>query len=76
MLHIPVKTFIAFGILVFAMCSNSEKQRAVSEKIGRDKIAETFTYCKKNGSDIVYAFFIDMNMHSGKNRFFVWDFPT
>jgi hypothetical protein len=34
---------------------------------------EARKFCKANGLDTTIAFFIDMNIHSGKNRFFVID---
>jgi hypothetical protein len=78
MLHIihpfMLRLFIPFGILMLAMCANSEKKNTVSEKINSVKIAEAFSYCKKNNLDTLSAFFVDMSIHSGKNRFFVWDF--
>lgn len=30
-------------------------------------------FCKKNGFDTSVCFFVDMSIHSGKNRFFVFD---
>lgn len=31
-------------------------------------------YCKQNGYRTDYCFLVDFDVHSGKNRFFVWDF--
>jgi len=38
------------------------------------KINEAYTYCKKQKLDTGIAFFVDMSIHSGKNRFFIYDF--
>lgn len=38
------------------------------------KAKEAFLFCKKNKLDTSICFLVNMNMHSGKNRFFVWDF--
>lgn len=31
-------------------------------------------YCKQKGLDAHYCFLVDFSIHSGKKRFFVWDF--
>lgn len=31
-------------------------------------------YCKAKGLNLNYCFLVDFKIHSGKNRFFVWDF--
>lgn len=31
-------------------------------------------YCKRNAFNIDYCFLVDFSIHSGKQRFFVWDF--
>lgn len=71
-----LKLFIPFCILLLATCSSNEKKNTVYEKIDSVKIAEAFKFCKKNGYDTTTCFFVDMSIHSGKNRFFVWDFTT
>jgi len=35
---------------------------------------EALTYCEANGFNENYYFLVDMSIHSGKNRFFVYDF--
>jgi hypothetical protein len=37
---------------------------------------EALTFCKENQMNQDFYFFIDMSIHSGKNRFFVYDFKT
>lgn len=37
---------------------------------------EAFTFCKENQFNQDFYFLIDMSIHSGKNRFFVYDFKT
>jgi hypothetical protein len=34
---------------------------------------EAFKFCIENDFDTNFCFMIDMNLHSGKSRFFVWD---
>ncbi len=35
--------------------------------------AEALSFCKENNFNTEFCFFIDMSIHSGKNRFFVWN---
>ncbi|SFX72830.1 murein L,D-transpeptidase catalytic domain-containing protein [Cytophaga hutchinsonii] len=69
-----LRLFIPFCMLLLATCASNEKKNTVYEKIDSAKIAEAFKFCKKNGYDTTTAFFVDMSIHSGRNRFFVWDF--
>ena len=70
-----LRFFIPFCFLLLATCSN-EKKNAVYEKIDSVKFTEAFNFCKKNGYDTSTCFFVDMDIQSGKNRFFVWDFKN
>lgn len=45
-----------------------------NNKISSDKINEALTFCKKNKMDTSIAIMVDMSIHSGKNRIFVYDF--
>ncbi|SDC58829.1 murein L,D-transpeptidase catalytic domain-containing protein [Pedobacter soli] len=45
-----------------------------NKKISADKINEALAFCKKNNMDTSIAIMVDMSIHSGKNRFFVYDF--
>lgn len=38
------------------------------------RAAEAYEYAKENGFDLDHAILIDFGRHSGKNRFFVWNF--
>lgn len=38
------------------------------------KAKEAYTYCLKNNMDTNYCILVDMSIHSGKNRLFVWNF--
>jgi hypothetical protein len=71
-----LRLFIPFCFLLLAMCSSSKTENTVYERIDSTKIAEAFSFCKKNGFDTATCFFVDMSIHSGKNRFFVWDFAN
>lgn len=45
-----------------------------AEEISKSKISEALAFCKKNKMDSSIAIMIDMSIHSGKNRIFVYDF--
>lgn len=40
----------------------------------RKKAKEALTYCRSKGMNEAFCILIDMKIHSGRNRFFVWDF--
>lgn len=39
----------------------------------KDKSVEAVAFCKKNGYNMDFCILIDMKVHSGKHRLFVWD---
>lgn len=74
--HLFIKRLlISFGILFIVACSSNNKN-TVYERIDSVKVAEAFNFCKKNGYDTISCFFVDMSIHSGENRFFVWSFKN
>lgn len=66
---------IPFCFVLLLACSD-EKKNDIYEKVDSIKVAQAFKFCKKNGYDTSTVFFVDMSIHSGKNRFFVWNFKT
>lgn len=40
----------------------------------KEKAVEAKMYCKEKGFDLHYCFLVDFSIHSGKYRFFIWDF--
>ena len=54
--------------LVANHTSKETKMRA------KDYAMKAKEYCKQNGYRTDYCFLVDFDVHSGKNRFFVWDF--
>lgn len=40
------------------------------------RATDALAYCKVHKMNTDYCFLIDMSIHSGKNRFFVWNFCT
>jgi hypothetical protein len=72
-----MNSFFKYFVLLLFSCtthsiisiSSQEKMKDYSEKA---KIAREF--CEKKGLNLNYCFLLDMQEHSGKNRFMVWDF--
>lgn len=77
-----MKNILLILFLAFINCkdtSSSKLATAINEakEITKDytKInEEALTYCEQNGFNESYYFLVDMSLHSGKNRFFVYDF--
>lgn len=74
-----IHKILLFVALQFISCDKSSV--AVSEEIvkKRDYAAfhkEAREFCKDKKFNEGYYFLIDLNIHSGKNRFFVYDFKT
>ncbi len=57
-------------LLIFSVLCHAESH---NERLNL-KADSALSYCKKNGFDTDRCFLIDMKIHSGKNRFFVWSF--
>jgi len=47
---------------------------AVNNNISANRINEALAFCQKNKMDTSIAIMVDMSIHSGKNRIFVYDF--
>jgi hypothetical protein len=58
-------------LFLFLVSCNANSQE--SEKL-QSKALAAETFCKAHGMNLNYCFLIDMSIHSGKNRFFVWNF--
>jgi len=59
-------------LLVFLSC-NAQETRKISLS---SKAKEAYAYCIENNMDTNYCILVDMSIHSGKNRLFVWDFSS
>lgn len=66
-------TVILFAWL-FGCSQHNADTTATAERNYSDKHTEALAYCKKNGFCQDYYFLADLSVHSGKNRFFVYDF--
>src|SRR5436190_1637972 len=52
---------------------NASDNQQKNPSIDSFKIKEAILFCKKQKLDTNIVFFVDMNIHSGKKRFFVFD---
>lgn len=41
-----------------------------------ERVAQAYSFCKTNNYSPNYCILIDMSMHSGRKRFFLWNFKT
>ena len=62
-----------FTILLILFTLFSFKPSA-NNKISESKINEALAFCKKSHMDTDICIMVDMSIHSGKNRIFVYDF--
>ena len=64
------------GMVAYAKCaaSSSDSVPVKVEQRLREKAQAGKAYCDKNGCNTNYCFLVDFSIHSGKRRFFVWDF--
>ena len=52
----------------------TEKQSAFARL--KVKADSAMLFCKEKGFNQEYCFLVDFSIHSGKNRFFIWDFAN
>lgn len=70
-----MKHFILLIAVCFLCCNNSEVETLATKNYNSfHKEAETF--CKENDYNESYYFLVDLSVHSGKHRFFIYDFET
>jgi len=65
-----------FYLLFASFCTpkiTAEEKNAQQLRL-ETKSAEALAYCKKNNLSTAYCVLIDMKMHSGKKRAYLWDF--
>jgi hypothetical protein len=72
---ISMKHFLLLIAVCFLCCNNSEVETlAVKDYNSFHKEAKEF--CKENQYNEDYYFLVDLSVHSGKNRFLIYDFTT
>jgi hypothetical protein len=62
-------------LLIFSLLACSSAVEEVSKEYSIMH-QEALTYCKLNGFNQEYYFLLDFSVHSGKNRFYVYDFKS
>lgn len=79
-----MKNVFVLFLLVLIGCNKDNKTELISEFF-TDKIKskdysnthkEALTFCKEKGFNEDYYFLVDLSIHSGKNRFFIYDFVS
>jgi hypothetical protein len=70
-----MKHFFLVMILSFLCCNNTENNLEASKDYSKIH-TEALAFCQKEGFDENYYFLVDLSIHSGKNRFFIYDFKT
>ncbi len=68
-----MKYFLTLLLFPFLFSCNARSGESVKERL-QEKADSALVFCKKKKMNTDYCFLIDMKIHSGKNRFFVWDF--
>lgn len=77
-----MKHFLLSTFFLFINCQNNDGFKLFSDasevKVkAKNYIAthqEALNFCKKEGFNSDYYFLVDLSVHSGKNRFFIYDF--
>lgn len=71
-----------FIFLIFIQCKETATSKLLSDNLSIEEKTkdyseinkEALAYCETNGFNEDYYFLVDLSIHSGKNRFFVYDF--
>ena len=77
--YIQKYTFTLITIILFFLSCNTicdKPENAAAKKQYQNFHDEAEAYCKAQNFNEEYYFLIDLSVHSGKNRFFVYDFKT
>lgn len=70
-----MKHFLLLTILSFLCCNNTESD-IDAPKDYSEIHTEALEFCQKEKFNEEYYFLVDLSVHSGKNRFFIYDFET
>lgn len=69
-----MKHFLFLILLLLICCNNATVEKPLKDYTSRN--IEALKYCKEHHFNEDYYFLIDMSIHPGKNRFFVYDFKN
>jgi hypothetical protein len=70
-----MKHFLLLIAVCFLCCNNSEVEPLAVKDYSLFH-EEAASFCKENNYNKSYYFLVDLSVHSGKNRFFIYDFAT
>ena len=70
------QTFIQLILLLLTLTSCQQNHAQTTPERLTLKAKEALTYCKQHHMNTSFCILVDMRIHSGKNRLFVWDFNT
>ena len=68
-----MKHFFLLITVCFLCCNNSEKATEIPKDYSKIH-TEALAFCQKEKFNEEYYFLVDLSIHSGKNRFFIYDF--
>lgn len=71
-----LKLIFSVLFISFTGCVNSVDKYKLDILPTRAKAKEALKFCKSNSMNEEFCILIDMKIHSGRKRFFVWDFKN
>ena len=67
--YLNISTIMAVSLLLLFLITGQSTPKDLDERA-----KEAMEYCKENGYNIDYCLLVDYGRHSGRVRFFLWDF--
>jgi len=74
-IFLPFLFILAFGSTHMLFSQNTTRVNEHQSRL-EEKAKEALHYCETNGYNTDYCILIDMNIHSGKYRLFMYDFKS
>jgi len=71
---ISLSFLLIIGVLSVYIFARDSTPSGQTQTRLQEKSEEALDFCKKNGYNTDFCILIDMKVHSGKHRLFVWDF--
>lgn len=66
--------FLGLSFLLLLACGKKEHMRSKVYKDYTAKANTALQYAKANGLSTNYFILVDLSLHSGKDRLYIWDF--
>lgn len=67
-----MKKILLLVCICFVCCNNAVESGPPKDYSGKHQ--QALAFCKANGYNESYYFLVDLSIHSGKDRFFIYDF--